>query len=168
MQVRFRHLVEDVDRHGNARMYVRLPGRPKVRIRSAPGTESFLDEYRAAIAGTVSAGRKRAAPEGSFRHAVEQYYSSKIFQKLDVGTRAWQRRYLDLICTKNGHLRLQAIQRKHVQKFVDAKADTPHAANMLLKAMRALFRWAIRQDLMQHNPARDAEAIRFSSEGHHR
>jgi hypothetical protein len=42
MQLRFRYLVEDVDRHGNIRLYVRVPGRPKVRIREPFGTDEFI------------------------------------------------------------------------------------------------------------------------------
>jgi integrase/recombinase XerD len=38
MQVRFKHLVEDRDRHGNVRVYVRVPGRRKVRIKAIFGT----------------------------------------------------------------------------------------------------------------------------------
>jgi integrase/recombinase XerD len=168
MQVRLRYLVEDGDRHGNVRLYVRIPGRNKVRIREQIGTEAFMDAYRAAIAGTGTYNRRRAATQGSFRFVVERYYSSTIFQHLDPGTRAWQRRYLDLICAKNGHLGIRTIQRKHVQRFVDAKADTPHAANMLLKALRALFKFATRHEYVDQNPARDVESVKFNSQGHHR
>ena len=35
MQVRFRWLVEDVDRYGNIRIYVRVPGRPSLACRGA-------------------------------------------------------------------------------------------------------------------------------------
>jgi hypothetical protein len=34
MQIRFKHLVEDRDRYGNIHLYVRVPGRRKVRIRA--------------------------------------------------------------------------------------------------------------------------------------
>jgi hypothetical protein len=34
MQMRFKFLVEDIDRYGNVRLYVRVPGRRKVRLRS--------------------------------------------------------------------------------------------------------------------------------------
>jgi hypothetical protein len=44
MQLRFRYLVEDVDRHGNIRLYVRVPGRPKLRIRVPFGTDEFISD----------------------------------------------------------------------------------------------------------------------------
>jgi hypothetical protein len=42
MHIRFKYLSEDRDRHGNVRIYVRVPGRPKVRIRAPFGTDEFL------------------------------------------------------------------------------------------------------------------------------
>ena len=45
VKIRLRYLVEDVDRHGNVRLYVRIKGRPKVRIDEVFGTEAFLEKY---------------------------------------------------------------------------------------------------------------------------
>ena len=45
----YRYLVEDMDRHGNARIYVRRPGRPKVRMWEATGTAAFDAAYRRAF-----------------------------------------------------------------------------------------------------------------------
>ena len=50
MRVQLKYVSEDVDRHGNVRCYVRVPGKRKVRIRALPGTPEFMDEYQAAIA----------------------------------------------------------------------------------------------------------------------
>ena len=49
MQIRFKHLVEDRDRHGNIRLYVRVSGRRKVRIRAPFGTDEFIAAYNAAV-----------------------------------------------------------------------------------------------------------------------
>ena len=67
MQVRFRWLVEDVDRYGNIRIYVRVPSRRKVRIRAPFGSEEFLAAYTAAVNDHVSAPRQAGeAKPGSF------------------------------------------------------------------------------------------------------
>lgn len=44
-----RYLVRDVDRHGNARLYVRRKGIVKVRIRHEYGTPEFWAAYRDAV-----------------------------------------------------------------------------------------------------------------------
>ena len=55
---RYRHVVQDRDRHGNLRTYLRLPGRPKVRLHEAPGTDAFGAEYRRALDAKPEAPRK--------------------------------------------------------------------------------------------------------------
>ena len=45
MQIRFMYIIEDRDRHGNIRVYVRVPGRRKVRIRAPFGTDKFIAAY---------------------------------------------------------------------------------------------------------------------------
>jgi hypothetical protein len=37
----YRFLVEDVDRHGNLRIYFRRKGQPKIRLTEMPGTAAF-------------------------------------------------------------------------------------------------------------------------------
>lgn len=51
MKMRLKYLVEDLDRHGNLRRYIRIPGQKKVRLRGIPGTEEFHQEYLTAISG---------------------------------------------------------------------------------------------------------------------
>ena len=48
MQVELPYLSEELDRHGNQRLYVRRNGR-RIRLRVARGTDGFLDAYRAAL-----------------------------------------------------------------------------------------------------------------------
>jgi hypothetical protein len=47
--VRFKYVVEDVDRHGNVRLYFRRKGQSKIRLSGIPGSDEFMAEYRAAI-----------------------------------------------------------------------------------------------------------------------
>ena len=49
---RYKHVVEDRDRNGNIRCYLRLPGRPKVRLRvpyDPENPEPFEAELRRAL-----------------------------------------------------------------------------------------------------------------------
>lgn len=69
-------LVEDVDRHGNVRVYFRRKGHAKIRLRKPPGSEAFMKEYWALMDGTAqpvsddSAGKQPAA-KGSLRWLIE-------------------------------------------------------------------------------------------------
>src|SRR5437868_5055593 len=49
----YRFIVEDVDRHGNVRVYFRRKGQPKIRLFEMPGTAAFDAEYQRAFNGEV-------------------------------------------------------------------------------------------------------------------
>jgi len=103
MQVRFKHLVEDRDRHGNVRIYVRIPGQRKIRIRAPFGTDEFITAYNAAVSNHLTAPRQaREAKPGSFRHLCVLYYGSPTFKRLDLATQSWRRRALDAVSEKHG------------------------------------------------------------------
>jgi hypothetical protein len=91
MQVRFRWLVEDVDRYDTIRIYVRVPGRRKVRIRALFGSAEFLAAYTAAVNDHLSAPRQaREAKPGSFGWLCLRYYASATFKMLDPATQTWR------------------------------------------------------------------------------
>jgi len=62
VSLRFRYVVEDVDRHGNVRLYFRRKGQPKVRLPGVPGSDEFAKAYQSALKGAVSLPRKELAP----------------------------------------------------------------------------------------------------------
>jgi hypothetical protein len=47
----YRFVVEDVDRHGNVRVYFRRKGQRKIRFTETPGTDEFEKEYQRAFCG---------------------------------------------------------------------------------------------------------------------
>lgn len=55
MRIKLKYVVEDVDRHGNVRLYYRRKGQPKVRLRGPIGSPEFLAAYRAAQTGVQQA-----------------------------------------------------------------------------------------------------------------
>ncbi|MFC3207987.1 hypothetical protein [Aquamicrobium soli] len=61
---RLQYLSHDYDRHGNLRTYVRLPGKPKIRIKEVFEdengciTEEFMAAYRLAVSGNTPATAK--------------------------------------------------------------------------------------------------------------
>jgi len=159
---RWRYVVQDRDRHGNLRTYLRVPGRPKVRLHETPGTDAFEAEYRAALSAEPKA---KAAPKGtvlpgSIDALCVAYYRSAEFRKMDPRTQRVRRLILDrfraatdskgrVIGTKPAAL----IGPHHLLRIRDARADTPEAANSLLKALRAVFKHGMAVRLVPGNPA---------------
>jgi integrase/recombinase XerD len=59
------------------------------------------------------------------------------------------------------------MQGKHVRTLRDEKAALPGAARNRLKALRALFRWAVESDEAPHDPTISIKAISYVTKGHH-
>lgn len=167
VRVRFRYVVEDVDRHGNVRLYFRKKGHPKIRLPGLPGSEEFLQAYSKALSSSPTTPRAAAIAKGSFGYVCKAYYASATFKALDPSTQSWRRRALDAICEQHGDKPVSGMQAKHVRMLRDEKANTLGAARNRLKALRALFRWAIEADEAPYDPTRDVKAIAYRSEGYH-
>ncbi len=166
--VRLKYVVEDTDRHGNVRRYFRRKGQPKIRLPGLPGSDEFMQAYRAALTGRREIReRGRSASVGTFGYLCQSYYASATFKALDISTQKWRRRALDLICEKHRDKPIAVMQSKHVRMLRDELADRPGAARNRLKALQALFRWAIEEDQAPQDPTRDVKAIPYTTRGHH-
>ncbi|MCW5694558.1 MAG: tyrosine-type recombinase/integrase [Pseudolabrys sp.] len=168
MKVRLKYLSEDVDRHGNVRCYVRVPGKPKVRLRSQPGSPNFMDEYRAAFSLAAESVTVRTLARGTFGYLCNAYFASQAFRSLDKSTQSWRRRALNELVERHGDKRVSTLQARHIRKLRDEKrVDGDGAANIRVKALRALFRWAVEADEATSDPARDVQLIRYVTRGFH-
>lgn len=160
----YRFVVEDVDRHGNIRIYFRRKGKPKIRLRETPGTEAFDKEYQRAFRSELppSGNQRAVAVPGTMRWLCEQYYASAPFQLLAPSTRKVRRGILEEICDRAGNFRFATMEAQHVAKLRDEKAAFPHAANNRVKALRQLFAWAMSPEYgyAKRNPGRDVTALR--------
>jgi Site-specific recombinase XerD len=173
-----RYCVEDTDRHGNIRIYVRIKGRSKVRLHGTPWTPEFMKEYEAAVAGTDDQPRKRSTP-GSWRWLCEQYLARCAdYLQMDPETRSAYRRTLegtyDEPLNPNSKLLFKDLPiarmtAKHVRVLRDRKAATPDMANARVKVIRAVFRFATdeAEDLAKENPAASVKYFKRATTGHH-
>src|SRR6185437_2185690 len=166
--IKLKFMVEDIDRHRRVRRYVRIRGRPKVRIREQIGTPEFMAAYQAALADGVQKSRQnRAAAHGSFRAVCIGYYSSSAFIQLDQSTKKWRRHHLDEIARIHGHKPVALLQPKHIRKLRDELQQKPVVANTRLKALRALFSWAVEAELAPHDPTMGVKKLKHVSKGYH-
>lgn len=183
MKLELRYLVEDVDRHGNVRVYLRRNGR-KVRLRSPTGSPEFFAEYRAALAALESplpspTPRSTEAPlPGTLRWLCAAYFGSAEFKRLDPRTQRVRRLILEH-CLREpvapaetalfSEFPLSRLTPAAIRVLRDRKAAAPETANGRVKALRQVFAWgmASHPDLLPGNPARDVPYFRSASQGHH-
>ncbi|WP_439575267.1 site-specific integrase [Phreatobacter sp.] len=183
--VRYRYLVEETDRHGNRRLYVRFGQGPRKRLREEPGTEAFRAEYEAAVAWLRSGAPRaddgrpklaRAVP-GSFRAAWMAYQASAEWKAFDPETQKARRRLFEAMCLEpldrdNPDLLMAdcpvaRISRKHVTMLRDRRASAPEQANHRLKALRPFFAWLGRAWDLPQDPSEGVAKFRRESTGHH-
>lgn len=183
--VRYRHLVQEPDRHGNLRRYVRIGQGPRKRLREEPGTEEFRAEYDAAIAWLLSGapmpddGRPtitRPQP-GSFRAAWIAFQASAEWKAYDPETQKARRRLFEGMCLEPldrakpdlvmADCPVLKISSKHVTMLRDRRAEAPEQANHRLKALRPFFAWLMRAWDIPHDPSAGVEKFKRASTGHH-
>jgi integrase len=89
--------------------------------------------------------------------------------KLINNRKVWDRQELDIAFNElpNGEQPFAKIEARHVRVWLDDRADTPEAANGLLKALRALFRFAVDRGIAKRNPVAETSIIKTKTDGHH-
>jgi len=163
MKLNLRGIIEDTDRHGNVRIYFRVKGKKKVRLREKPGTAAFLREHECAEKGIpysdapVIADSAKPVVARSFRLLGQQYFK-RAANSVTVDTMSRRRRLLEDICIKHGDKPFELLERKHVTAVRDTRIDSPGAANNIVKAISALYAWAIEVGEAKVNPKRHQAA----------
>lgn len=174
--VRFRYVFEDVDRHGNVRVYFwRRPG-PKIRIREPIGTPAFATRYHELLDSAPDMHQVAPAlAPGTFSWLVNRYTHSADLAALDAATRRNRVAILTHCCAEPlapgdtvtfAGFPADRMATKTLRILRDRKVTTPAAALNRVKALRALFKWAAAAELVTTNPARDLERPRLRSPGH--
>ena len=144
-----------IDRHGHRRHYFRRSGYKRVTLPGAWGSAEFQDAYRKALAGEIAPkieiGAGRSKP-GSVAALVALYLGSMDFGSLAHATRRDRRLILERFRETYGERSFAALERRHVEPMVAAKAATPHAARSFLKALRAVVAIARRTGIRDDDP----------------
>lgn len=152
-KIHLKGLVFDPDRHGKDRYYVRVRGHKKYRMREAAGSEAFFSEYHAVMRDMGAAKEPTRVKRYSLDWLVNQYFVSPAFQiEYKEATRRQQRNILTRICAEHGDKDTRGITSKVVRAGRDARASKPGAANNYLKTLKALFAWAVEQEILEVNP----------------
>ena len=181
-RIRLKHVVADIDRHGNTRYYFKPRSAPrKIRLPGQPGASEFMAAYHACLAGaplpaTAAPPVLPAADAKSVRWLCQQYLAHHAFKDLDVKTRRPRQSILQQMCdmpfSEAGKMRVgdapfAEMPSRVIRRIRDRCADRPEAANNWLKSIKVLFKWAVAEEYCHNNPAKDVPKIRVDSEGFH-
>ena len=180
--VKCQYVYEDVDRHGNVRLYFwRGKGHRKIRIRERMNTPDFHAAYQKALAGQTTKrfpGKPEKVKPQTYRWLCVQFFASPDFKQLDVKTQHVRRLLLEHTWREPiapgsketfADFPVNRMTAKAVRVLRDRKADYPEAANMRIKAVRRVFKWALENEIgnLTSNPTVDVSYFRHSPQGHH-
>jgi enterobacteria phage integrase len=144
------------DRHGRWRFYFRKGKGRRVQLPGKPGSAAFMLAYQKALEDTPlkKEERSRGAP-GTFDRLVQEYFASADFLRLAESSRRAYRRVIERFLReeKIGHRLVSQMTRKHVQTMFAKRADTPGAANDLLKKIKILVHFAMDNGWRKDDPA---------------
>lgn len=147
------------DRHGRvAYWYFRRDGQ-FWRLPGKPGDAEFLAEYNRLLRETEPVAKPKPASgrggyqRGTFGALVTDFLASGQFRTKSERTRGEYRRIAELLQEEHGHKRVAHIERRHVRQIRDAKAETPGAANNVLRMMKILLNFAVDDGVIKASPA---------------
>jgi integrase len=123
-------------------------------LTGVPWSEGFMRQYATALEGVTSKtiGVERTKP-GSFDALVVSYYRSPEYRGLKTSTQVMRRNIIERFRVEHGDKPIARLARSHIKEIIGAKANTPEAANNLLKVLRLLLSYAVSIDMIPNNPA---------------
>jgi integrase len=141
-----------------------------IYLTGTPWGEDFMRQHAAALDGLKAATREIGAERtrvGSFNALCVSYYRSPEFRGLKASTQTMRRNIIERFRIAHGDKPVKGLSRRHVGDIIGAKADTPEAANNLLKVLRVLLSYAVGQEMIDANPAAAVKKYRSRGEGFH-
>jgi integrase len=164
---RLPYLHLQITRHGERVFYVRTDKKaPRVRIRGEYGSEQFMAEYKAAIAGNPVRQKAGKAHRASLRWLCDEWRKSSAWYRTAQATKRQRENILHRLLTDNGKIPFLDIKATHIMAGRERRMKTPFAANNFLKTMRALFAWAIEAGHCTVNPAAGVKFLSRKTGGH--
>jgi integrase len=165
-RIKLPHVNSFRNRHGTMVFYFRKRGCKIVRLRGIPGSSEFMRAYETAIGNVepIGIGADRAKV-GTVAATVGMMLASVAFADLADATQRMRRGILERFREGHGDKRIAAIERKHVQALVDAKAATPSAARNFLAVVRSLMQFAIEAGIRADDPTIGVKRAKIKSDG---
>jgi integrase len=164
-----KHCGWNTDRHGKRRVRFRKDGF-STYLKGTPWSEEFMRQYALALDGVqaqaTNIGARRTIP-GSFDALCVSYYRSPEFRGLKASTQAVRRNIIERFRNEHGGKPIARLERRNIKDIIGAKADTPEAANNLLKVLRVLLSYAVDIGMIAHNPAIGIKRYKNRGEGFH-
>lgn len=139
--------------------YYRRKGFARVRL-PAPTDHDFSEAYNRAGGAPE---RIKRAQRGTVAALVTAYLASPEFREKAPTTQVEYRRVMVGIAKAYGTGQVAALERVHVRAIRDAKAETPAAANTILRTLSVLLSYGVELGWRPDNPALRMKKLKVGS-----
>lgn len=159
-------VVRERSRHGKVIFYFRRGKGQRVRLPDDLQSKEFEAAYEATLSGKAGyAKRSSETASGTLQWLVERYMESGRWAGLSVATRKQQGLFFKDAIEKAKNPPYRGITRKTMQSAMDARRSTPALANNFMKAMRGLFKWAVKNEFMDTDPTAGIDRFSYKTDG---
>jgi hypothetical protein len=173
VKIELPHLLRDKDRHGNSR---RIHGKRMTRLREAPGTPAFLNEYTGALAaikaGVTSPNAQPAT--NTLGWLVGLYLKSHPFRQLGQRTQRVRESILREVLAERINkdsprlvrdAPLKMLEPKAFKVLRDLESATPGAASERLKTLRAVMKWVLEAEHIKVDHSAGVSPLKYKANG---
>jgi integrase len=151
-------------RHGKQVWVVRRNGKRR-QIKAEYGTPEFEAEYRALVDGLPKREKAKQTTD-SLAWLITRYRETTAWTGLSLATRRQRENIFRHVIASGGNHPFARITSATITAGCDRRASTPAQAENFLKAMRGLFRWATKAQIVKADPTAAVDAPRLpKSEG---
>lgn len=133
-----------------------------------PPSEEFMAEYRRLLGETSSPAAVAAVADrrdyrrGTFGALVNDYLATGAFRNnLKPRTQAEYRRVCEGLQRRYGNRPVKQLEQRHIRRMTDELAETPGAANTILRMMKILLNFAITDSLIVGSPAAKMKELKI-------
>ncbi|WP_422074429.1 tyrosine-type recombinase/integrase [Tranquillimonas rosea] len=159
------------DRHGRVRWRYRKSGFT-TNLGTEYGSPEFHMRYEAACRGERMSSEQVAnqsgkARRGSLSALISSWYATPAFQERGAATQKNYRGEAERLREKHGEVMVRSLTPSSVRRMVNAKADTPAAANNLLRILHLVLDHAVSRGDLAMNPSRGVKKLNTESSGYH-
>jgi hypothetical protein len=135
-----------------------------IRLPDDYGSPGFMRAYGAALAGEPAPEIKTRS--GTLSWLVERYQESAAWERLSEATKANRKNIFNAAIRKAGDVPIAHIDADVMRKAMIAREATSFAANSFLKATRAMFVWAKKNEHVTADPTEGLRGFSTKTDGH--
>jgi integrase len=170
-RIKLKYVEQFIDRHGKPRFYFRRAGYKRTPLPGLPGSAEFMEAYQAALDGLgaqrAHIGAARTKP-GTVNAAIAAFYT-RCNSYLDNRpiTQRTDRNILEAFRAKHGSKPIALLEQKHIENMLAEKSGKPAAQRNLLRVLRTLLAFCVKDGLRKDNPALGIKLVSTKTTGYH-